>query len=350
MTHYCTYFDRGYLAQGLALWRSLARHDPAAVLWTLVLDEETAEVLRDLKQARLRVLTLPELLAADPALAATQAGRPRNEFIFTLTPCLVRWLLQTHPEVGLLTYLDADLYFFADPAPIRRELGAGSVLVVAHRYPVWHDDAARYGRFNVGVLMFRDDANGRACLDWWRARCLESCALTVDGVHHGDQKYLDAWPQLFAGVVELKHPGVNVAPWNWARHRCELRADGVRIDGASLIVFHFAQFRRISGRWFDSGQLEYGIMPLRLRSRLYGEYWEALLAAETEIRTVRPGFALASRGRKASLGPWHLALLRLFWGQFWLRLGPWWLAGRLGLGRFSGRVLAPYRRWQHRRA
>jgi len=348
MNHCCTYFDTRYLAPGLALWRSLARHDPAAVLWVLALDEETADVLRKLHDARLKVVPLAELLAADPELAAAQAGRPRAEFIFTLTPCLLRHLLNTHPEISLLTYLDADLYFFGDPAPIQRELGRGSVLLAAHRYPPWHDDAALYGRFNVGVLVFRADERARACLDWWRARCLESCALAADGTHYGDQKYLDEWPKNFAGVVELKHPGVNVAPWNWAGSRFELQGGAVGVDGRPLIVFHFAQFRRISEHWFDSGQLEYGIMPLRLRSRIYGEYWAALVAAEREIRSVQPGYGISRRGWRDSLGAWHLALLRLVWGQFWLKLGPWWLAGRLGLGQISGRMMAIYRRAQRR--
>ncbi len=350
MNHYCSYFDRGYLALGLALWRSLARHDPAAMLWVLALDGETAAALGALREERLRVLPLAELLAADPELAAVQAGRPRSEFIFTLTPCLVRHLWRTQPEAGLLAYLDADLYFFADPAPVWTELGVGSVLVVAHRFPAWQDDAPRYGRFNVGVLVFRADANGRACIDWWRARCLESCALVADGVHYGDQKYLDEWPRRFAGIVELAHPGVNVAPWNWAASRLALHAGTVRAGDAPLIVFHFAQFRRIAGNWFDSGQLEYGIMPRRLRSRIYGEYWNALVAAEAEIRAVAPGYRLAGRSWRASLGPWHLALLRLFWGQFWLKRGEGWLAGRLGLGQWSGRMMGIYRRWQRRRA
>jgi hypothetical protein len=346
VNHYCTYFDSNYLAQGLALWRSLARHDPGAVLWVLALDAASADVLRGLPDPQLRVFLLADLLAADAELAAVRAARPRNEFIFTLTPCLVRWLLQTHPDTRVVAYLDADLYFFSDPAPVWRELGDGSVLVVAHRYPAWHDDAARYGKFNVGVLAFRDDVNGRNCLDWWRTSCLHSCALAADGKVYGDQKYLDEWPRLVAGVVTAAHPGINVAPWNWAGHRFELLSDAVRVDGALLVVFHFAQFRRISPHWFDSGQLEYGIMPLRLRSRLYGEYWVALVAAEAEIRRARPDFSLPSRGWSASLGAWHLALLRLFWGQYWLRLGSWWLAGRLGLGWFSGRAMAVYRHWQ----
>lgn len=348
MTHYCTYFDRGYLAQGLALWRSLARHDLTAVLWVLALDDEAAVVLAALGDKRLKVVPLAALLAADPELAAVRTTRPRNEFIFTLTPCLVRYLWRTQSDAERMTYLDADLYFFTDPAPLAEELGSGSVLVPPHRYPPWHDDTSKYGRYNVGVLVFRADGNGRACIDWWRARCLESCALSADGTHYGDQKYLDEWPRLFSGVVELNHPGVNLAPWNWARSSYVWKEDGLRVDGRRLVLFHFAQFRRVTARWVDSGQLEYGIMPLRLRSRIYGEYARALAAAETEIRPVRPEFSIPSRGWRASLGPWHLALLRLFWGQFWFRLGPWWVAGRLGLGRFSGHVMGRYRHWQMR--
>lgn len=350
MNAYCTYFDRGYLAPGLAMWRSLAAHDAAAVLWVLALDDETAAVLRAVGGERLRVLLLAELLEADPELAAVQTGRTRSEFIFALTPCLVRHLIATNTKIQRLAYLDADLFFFSDPAPIWRELGGSSVLITPHRYPPWHDDAALYGRYNVGVVAFRRNEAGLACIAWWRQQCLASTSLAADGTRYGDQKYLDEWPRRFAGAVESKRAGVNAAPWNWAGLQWNLGDDGVRVGGEPLIVFHFAQFKRISAAWFDSGQLEYGIMPLRLRSRLFGEYWAALVAAETEVRGMRPEFRIARRGWRASLGAWRLALLRVACGQFWLRLGPWWIAGRLGLGRWSGHAMAKYRRRQRREA
>jgi len=348
VNHYCTYFDRGYLAQGLALWGSLLRHDPSAVLWVLALDDEIGAVLNVEAPGRLRVLPLAELLKADPALAAVQSGRTRAEFIFTLTPCFTRYLLRGNAELELITYLDADLFFMSDPSGLRAELGNGSILMVEHRFPGWHNDSARYGRFNVGVLVFRNDDRGRACLDWWRERCLESCALTADGQHYGDQKYLDEWPTRFSRVVISQNPGLNVAPWNWARHHFELLPEGVRVDGKPLVVFHFAQFRLVGGRWFDSGQLEYGIMPFSLRSRIYGAYWAELEVAVAKVRCRWPDFKFPARGWSASLGPWHLALLRLVWGQFWWRGKNGWFAGRFGLGRFSGRVMGRYRLWQAR--
>lgn len=344
MSCYCTFFDRGYLLQGLTLWYSLRRHEPQAELWVLALDEETAALLASLAGPGVHLLSLSELLEADPQLAATRESRSRAEFVFTLKPCLCRYLLREKSGGGILTYLDSDLYFFSAPAAIRRELGERSVLLVPHRYPRWHDDSARCGHFNAGLLAFRDNPTARACVDRWREKCLESCAL-VGGVSYGDQKYLDEWPDRFgADVLVSKHPGLNLAPWNWASHACRVDASGVRVDGESLVAFHFAQFRQVSGRWFDSGQLEYGIMPMRLRSRIYGEYWSALLEAKATIDTIRPGFLSARRGWTAALGPWHVALLRLFWGQFWVKVGPWWLAGRLGIGTLSGRMMGIYRR------
>ena len=349
MSDYCTFFDRGYLPQGLALWNSLRRHEPEARLWVLALDEDTGVILGALGTPGLNVVPLAELLAADIPLAASQAGRAPAEFVFTLKPCLCRYLLRKVREGGALVYLDADLYFCGDPASIRRELGERSVLLVPHRYPAWHDDQARYGRFNAGVLAFRNDGPGQACLARWREQCLESCSLKADGRRYGDQKYLDEWPErLGAAVCVSRNPGLNLAPWNWARHACAVGPLGLLVDGEPLVAFHFAQFRRISARWFDSGQLEYGIMPLWLRSRIYGGYWAALVAAEAEIRRVRPEFVLTGRGWRASLGPWHLALLRLFWGQFWRQSGSRWVAGGVGLGRYSGRMMGFYRRGPRR--
>lgn len=345
MNHYCTYFDRGFLTQGLALWRSLQAHEAGAVLWVLALDDFTAELLRDLGEPDLRVTALDEIERGDPELAAAKAGRTRVEYCFTLSPCWPRWLLLRHPEIPRVTYLDADLYFFASPAPIFAAMDAAnaSVLVTAHRFPPWLRHYEQHGKFNVGVLAFRNDAAGLAGLDDWRSRCLAWCHDRVEAGRYADQGYLDRWPDLLGpALLVLARPGVNLAPWNWAHHDFVSRE---WVDDGELVVFHFARFRPLRGDWWwQSGQLDYGVMPFVLRNAIYGPYWRALCAARAEIAARRPGFDFGRRPTRGAREFWRGLPLRLVFGGDWLRIGDRFFNLRLGLGRWSGRALAALRR------
>ena len=99
-------------------------------------------------------------------------------------------------------------------------------------------------------------------------------------------------------VAVLQHRGVNLAPWNWAGAEIagepfEAGAAGgrVRVGDDALVVFHFARFRPVrSDRWWQAGQLDYGVMPRCLRNAIYGPYVRALLAARDEIAARRAGF------------------------------------------------------------
>lgn len=348
MNHYCTYFDRGFLIQGVAMWRSLAARDRDSVLWVLALDEFTAEVLREIGGTWLRVVRLEEVEAGDPELAEAKANRSKAEFYFTLSPCWPRWLLRKRPEIDRVTYLDADLFFLSDPAVVFEAMDAAgaSVLVTAHRFPAWLRHYEKHGVFNVGVLSFRRDEAGLACLEEWREQCLEWCYDRLEAGRYADQKYLDTWPdRLGRALLVLEHPGVNAAPWNWAGAEWRVESADVTVDGRALVCFHFARFRPLRGTWWwQSGQLDYGVMPGRLRNALYGAYWRALDAARDEIAARRAGFDFPERAGRLDRGFWRALPLRTLFGSDWGRVGDRFVSGRLGLGRWSGRVLAAARR------
>jgi len=345
--HFCTYFDQGFLPQGLALWRSLVRHDAEAVLWVLVLDAFTADLLRRLAEPSLRVVTLAEVEHSDLALAAAKANRSRVEYYFTLSPCWPLWLLRTKTEIDRLTFVDADMLFFSSPQAIFDELGDGSVLMCEHGFAPFLKHYEKHGRYNVGVLSWRRDACGLACLAWWRERCLEWCFDRLEMDRYADQKYLEQWPQRFAGVVVCKHPGINLAPWNWMNRQYTLGSGGcapVLVDERPLILFHFARFRTILGdRWWQSGQADYGVMPSRLRQSIYGAYWQALTQAGVEIQKLEPTWRPVPRRLRFNRGFWRELPLRLVFGSDWLRIGDRFYSLRLGLGRYSGRALAALR-------
>jgi hypothetical protein len=239
------------------------------------------------------------------------------------------------------------MYFFGSPARIFQAIDSAvaSVLVTAHHFPKWLERYERHGKFNVGILSFRNDAAGRGCLDDWRARCLEWCHDRLEDGKYADQKYLEAWPaRLGRALLVLPHAGVNLAPWNWAAHAIETEGGRVQVDGQPLVLYHFARFRPVRGSWWwHSGQLEYGVMPRRLRRAIYLPYVQALLAARDEITAIRPGFDFVRRPNRLGREFWQNLPIRIVFGGSWLRLGDELLNLRLGLGRWSGQFLARLR-------
>lgn len=346
--HYCTYFDSGFLIQGIALLDSLKRHDAGALLWVLALDDACARVLEALPEPSLRVVRLSEVEAGDGELAAAKTNRSRVEYYFTLSPCWPRWLLERHREMERITYLDADMLFFADPGGLFHDMDSAraSVLITDHRFPDWLEHYNKHGRFNVGILSFHNDAVGRQCLDDWRMRCLAWCHDRLEDGKYADQKYLEDWPVRFGpDVLVLEHAGVNAAPWNWGRHRWAIPDEGgVSVDGRPLVLFHFARFRPIIGTWWwQSGHLDYGVMPWSLRQAIYGGYWRALREARARLRAVSAAVDFNRKALRFDRSFWRGLPMRGLFGSDWLRVRGAWVSGRFGLGRFSGQVLARLR-------
>ena len=291
---YCTYFDHRYLVRGLALYDSLAATGTPFRLWVLCLDDTCLALLRRLGLPHLRPVPLTALERADPEFARTKSNRTLVEYYFTCTPALVLYLLRTRADVDLLTYLDADLFFFADPAPLFAALDGHSIAIVPHRYPprLAHM-AAAFGVYNVGWLSFRRDAGALACLASWREQCLAWCYDRVEAGRYADQKYLDAWPARFPGVVVLRHPGANLAPWNLATHRVDARGGRVTVDGAPLLFFHFHRLREIRPWLYAPRLSDFGVTPdAVVRRHLYGPYLRELRAVHHTLRPLAPQLAV----------------------------------------------------------
>ncbi|WP_295438011.1 hypothetical protein [uncultured Thiodictyon sp.] len=275
--HFCTYFDRHYLTRGLALYQSLRTHCRRPfVLWTLCFDEESHAILSGLALEDMRLIRREDFEAGDAELAAARANRTHVEYYWTCTPSLPLYVLRQDESIDIITYLDADLFFFSDPQPIFDEFAHGSILIVGHRYaPAYARWVETSGIFNVGIMAFRRNAVGRECLQWWRERCNEWCYAHVADGKYGDQKYLDDWPVRFAGVVVLQHPGAGLAPWNIARYRLEFAGAETRVDGLPLVFFHFHALKVLSPRIMSPSAGCYGF-SYRAMIAVFTPYLEAL--------------------------------------------------------------------------
>ena len=275
MRYYCTYFDINFLSRGLVLFESLSRHENDFVLFALCLDRESDAVLNRLKNPQFIPIPLCELEAADPRLPVARANRTKIEYYFTLSPFLPRHLLRTRPEIDLITYIDADCCFYSSPQPIYDELGEDSILMIEHRFAQADMDRLRWGRYNVGLLVFRNDSTGRQCLERWATQCADWCCDRLEDGKFADQKYLDDWPAAFSGVHILHHTGVNVAPWNIANSRLRRHGGRLCINNDPLIMYHFHGFHFLAPGKFWPSRDHHALGPEHIRF-LYMPYAQAL--------------------------------------------------------------------------
>ena len=310
MFFFCTYFDRHYLIKGLALYGSLKKHCQSFKLYILCMDQLCYDILSRLNYEEIHLISLDEVEKFDRGLFKAKQDRSLIEYYFTSTPCLPLFILANHSEVDLITYLDADLFFFNSPKPVFDEISGHSIAIIEHRFPLYLNDSGVNGKFNVGWLSFRRDDAGLAALRWWREKCLEWCYDRPDAGRMADQKYLDDWPARFPGVVVLQHKGANLAPWNIGGYWLYWRGNQIYVEEDPLIFFHFHGFKQVN-RWIYLTNLAAFRIKLSafMRTHLFAPYIGALLDAKREVspflRKVQIGKSI--RDPVASM-PWQKAM------------------------------------------
>ncbi len=311
--NFCTYFDRNYLYRGVTMYRSLMKFTQDFRLWILCFDERTYGLLSKMNLGNVELISLEEF--EDPELREVKNHRSPVEYFWTCTPSLPLYILRRHPDLDMVTYLDADLYFFGDPAPIFEELRNGSILLTEHRYAQDAEMRERKnGRYNVQFLTFRNDKIGNSALHWWRERCLEWCFVRSEDGKFGDQKYLDDWETRFPGAQAVKHKGAGLAPWNIARYDLRRVGGKIFVDGDELIFYHFHFLRMYSRALYNLTQIR---LTGDQKGLIYAPYVRSLVETIDYVkgidRSFSDGFAVLKFHRTMDL-VW--LLVSFFRGNF----------------------------------
>lgn len=314
MTVFCTYFDRNYLPQGLALYRSLVRERPSLELWILTLDDETRWIIDSLKLPRAHTVSLDDMLLFEPRLRKARGDRPPLEFYYACTPQLVRYVSDKAPGRAV-AYVDADVYFFNDPCALYAEVPKAEILLVEHRSGDPNAETER-GRFNACFVHFASTANSRRAVEWWCDMTLQTTAM--DAETWGDQKYLDQFPDLFESVGILRSPETTLAPWNVWQHEVSGHEMVPKVDGRPLVAYHFARLLVVGPHLFSPARREW-LSRSVLRS-VYRPYIQQIRQSFAQIRSLAPSYSVRHtrrNGRGLILG---LLAGRLFYeGRFGIR-------------------------------
>ena len=208
MMNFCTLFDSNYISKGIALYLSIERYTTDFTLYVMAMDRKCQSMLKTIGFEHVVVDCIEDV--DDHALSMAKGNRSRAEFCWTCGSYVTDWVLH-HYELPDITYLDSDLMFFNSPQIVFEEFERkdSSVGLTPHfmRYPL-------FGKYCVQYVYFKNDADGAACLRWWRDECLKWCYSRVEDGKYGDQKYLDYFAECFNHVCETENRCVGIAYWN----------------------------------------------------------------------------------------------------------------------------------------
>lgn len=240
--YFCNIISRTRIYQFIALYNSIKTNAKEFKIFVLCMDEDTFRILEAAKLDNIMLTKLCDIETEQ--LRELRGTRNIEEYCWTLKPVFLAYTFKNNRGIDRLTYLDADLFFYDDPARILESSNNSSVMLSEHGcYPEIKYVEEDVGRFNAGIISFKNNFMGRNCLYWWRKQCVNWCYNTTETGQFGDQKYLDQMFNRFISVSIIEVPGVNIAPWNDEKYKITIKKGIHYIDNDRLILYHYCGFR-----------------------------------------------------------------------------------------------------------
>jgi|1_EtaG_2_1085319.scaffolds.fasta_scaffold03561_2 hypothetical protein len=253
MINVCTIADSNFALRVLALRESIAKHTKDYTLNLLCLDDKIYNRLNN-KYPDVRCFNIGTLLEEDTQLARAKENEPSYEalnvaqgnrtkaqelqFIWALASYF-SWYCLENLKLEDIFYVDADIYFFNNIEYLDDLKTFGSIGLIENRVP----NSTANGRFNVGIIYFKNDQSGLPCCEFWK-----NCLLNEENEYKeeygvcGDQKYLELFHILYENVFIFDDFIGHLAPWSVPYH--QFVADKVIWEGKTqdMLFYHFSNF------------------------------------------------------------------------------------------------------------
>ncbi|HRG59142.1 MAG TPA: glycosyl transferase [Bacteroidia bacterium] len=283
MYNLATFFDKNYLSRGIVLYNSLKKSAQNFCLYVLCLDDDTKLFFQQNKKLFPNIITLDieEIEAYDTDLKNCKINRSKIEYYFTLSPCLPLYLMHQY-QLNHICTLDTDILFLSDIEPIFNELKQYSIIITPHKFSKEIIASEKYGKYNVSFQIFKNDEIGLACLKKWRSECIDWCKDEYDEINDrfADQKYLDAWPNLYADKLLVLNDDVcGIAAWNLNNYTISSTNEQFYSNQKKIIFYHFHNFKILGKKWAAHGFNKYKVNANNQIHMLYLHYWNLLEAA-----------------------------------------------------------------------
>ncbi len=281
-------FDKNYIIKALALYESALLFVPNPKFWFLCMDKEALEMVACLKLNGVEAREVSDI--GDLELLAVRDTRSIGEFAMSSKAAWLRYILNNGnlSEEDMLIFIDADILFYSSAESVIEKCRSnGSITITHHKFSKDKEPNGEIaGQYNSGLIFFRPDLTSRTCIEEWRKQCIDWCYLYLDNGRHGDQRYLNDWPQKYPSVYILPDKGVNVGTWSIKRFDISLdKTSHFQIDEDPLVCYHFHGLKI----YLQNGKVK--MYPVSVHyGPIYYIYNVALQKAHDTLLVIDPGW------------------------------------------------------------
>jgi len=240
---FCTYFDKKYISQALALIESIKRIYKDSRIFIFALDSETMNFFETSKIANVEYLETQSRKKLSEIFEQFRLSRSYSESIFSLKPIFIREVLKFAAEDQWVIYLDSDTFLF-HPLDIQNMRPENSVLLSPHFFSVESEHLLTSGFYNAGLVGIKNNVSGRESLQLWVELCEHNCSIDKTNGQYADQKYLEKLRELWPSRIHEMKMGNNLGAWSFS-NRTQFSKDKnlLLIDGNIVCLYHFHGYK-----------------------------------------------------------------------------------------------------------
>ena len=261
--------------------KSLQEFDEAAQIRLVLHNASDMDLILPYVSETCDFVTLDDLKKTFPILVSIEASRPRLEFIYALTPFIVKYFQGIFPT-SKVTYVDADLFFLGKVEELTNLAAKHDVGITPHRFTEKMRHLEQFGKYNVGLVQFNRTEGSQRVLDFWLEACTKSTSTIVSSSVFGDQKYLDRF-QEFGEIFVFDSPGVNAAPWNTNVVSQDADKNYILVEDKKLYFFHFSGLK-IFKKFATLSYIYYDWKPKKsIKKLLYLDYVSKIISVEVKL-------------------------------------------------------------------
>jgi hypothetical protein len=251
--------DKNYFLFGLSLVRSLQKHTsiPLTIHYYCI-DDFTFNTLISLNISNLIPYSPLTITSNHPNGFRLSFLKPVNGniygemtklknkeyhyFCWSIASVFTNYIMKS-VNCDSVTYVDADILFHKDINLIYQEIQNKDIGIFKHRF-LRDDEECPYGKYNVGVVYFKNSELGKRLLNWWADAVVWK--RYPEYATMGDQKYLEYFPKVCnSSQIYIDDNIGHGAPWQWQMFEFDDLENGNIIwrgQKQPLVFTHFSKF------------------------------------------------------------------------------------------------------------